>query len=561
MKTSTKVLGAFSALFFAASAFIGCSEIDMFQVNAPADLQERIDAIAAEKNAQSHGDTTVVDITKAIVGSEDFSSGWWADHSQHFEVPTGKLLHFEFVNHSSKGSNWNNWNVVCTNVAGNGTDDDSSYQEYFVVRADGYAFSWPGVLSIDYFEEGKLADWDDFKDNFMDNAYVTVEVDHSTQGLVVMTAVAEKEGYDFKITETYQQEGFSASPFFINITTDASWFEMKKAYLIPTKIEEIPDQNPTGIVVTGYPTLLEIGDEDAIGNAVATVTYEDGTSAQVDIDAVTFTVPDLTTVGVKTIVYSYAVTKQGNSCKPVNGYYTLEVVNAVTALEVSKAPSYTTYYVYDAPVRFNAEGVEVTATYADGSEGVISNENLVFGEVPAEAGNQTVKISYQGSTSTIETICEVEVIKGTSAVGSPDFTNGWWSTFSEDYVIAAGESKTLKMMLYSDNLENYHSPCTILRNAALEEYGVVRMDHFGWGGGYDAAQAESNWNWDSFKSSLNMSMVDITVTNNGDGTAAVRYDVKYADGEEHFQSYVMTVNSDDLQMALVTEESYLVLYE
>ena len=47
---------------------------------------------------------------------------------------------------------------------------------------------------------------------------------------------------------------------------------------------------------------------------------------------------------------------------------------------------------------------------------------------------------------------------------------------------------------------------------------------------------------------------------NGDDTADIRYSVIYPNGEEHFQNYLgIPVDSSDLQCALVTEESYLVM--
>ena len=118
-------------------------------------------------------------------------------------------------------------------------------------------------------------------------------------------------------------------------------------------------------------------------------------------------------------------------------------------------------------------------------------------------------------------------------------------------------------MLYSRAAENFHSPCVILRNAALAEYAVFRMDHFGWGTSWtDAVVKTSNWNWDFFKPNLTYSLVTITVKNNGDGTANVKYDVVYPNGENHFQYYTnITVDSADLQTALVLESSYLVFFE
>jgi hypothetical protein len=155
---------------------------------------------------------------------------------------------------------------------------------------------------------------------------------------------------------------------------------------------------------------------------------------------------------------------------------------------------------------------------------------------------------------------------GTEAIGLPDYTNGWWTTFlSADKPVAAGESVTVHLFVYSDNLANWHSPCTILRKADMTEYGVVRMDNFGWGAGYDGNPnlvLESDWNFDTFAANQNMSAVSITVTNNGDNTADIRYNVTYANGETHFQQYSgITVDSADLQMGIVTEESYLIVLE
>ena len=120
---------------------------------------------------------------------------------------------------------------------------------------------------------------------------------------------------------------------------------------------------------------------------------------------------------------------------------------------------------------------------------------------------------------------------------------------------------TVHLFVYSDNLANWHSPCTILRKADMTEYGVVRMDNFGWGAGYDGNPnlvLESDWNFDTFAANQNMSAVSITVTNNGDNTADIRYNVTYANGETHFQQYSgITVDSADVQFAFVTEASYL----
>ena len=558
----------FAGVAFAAALSVSCSEISFIEINPPADLQEKIDAIQAEKDAANAllGDKKPIDIEVPIVGAEDFTSGYFGAKSQAFVVPTGKMLILEFVNHTPKTNNWNNWNLVITNpIAADGT----GYKEYLILRADNWANIKDDsiVMNIecpDRNEDGDI--WDDFRE-IMDGAAVTMKVDHSKTGTMFIEATAV--GTDGSIVKNYCTQNMTTTEdVWAYIVTDGSWFEMKAAFVAPSEVAEVPDEMAASIAVTGTPASIEIGSTDFWGNGVATVTFADGSTAVADTADVTFVVPDLSTVGTKTIIYSYSKTKQGNYGKAVAGTYTLEVVNPVVSMAVTKQPALTTYYVYEAApatLAFSTAGMEVTATYADGATGVVNNSSLICGEVPVTPGEQEVEIKYVGVSATITTTCKINVVKGVAEVGLADCTTPWWTAFAADKVVASGESVTFKMMVYSSGKENYHSPCTILRQADLVENAVVRMDNFGWGAGYDGNDTkvlESNWNWDVFKSSINLSNVTITVTNNGDNTADIRYVVIYPDGEEHFQNYLgIKVNSADLQAALVTEGSYLVLYE
>lgn len=546
---------------FVASVSVSCSEISFIEIDAPADLQSKIDSIAQAKKDQMTGDKEDLTIATGIVGAEDYSSGWWVDFSDYFEIPQNKCVTLEFINHNGGSSNnWNNWNLCVAT----GERDSDGYAEFFVLRSDAYGWGnadYSGaMIKQDYPDTDGDGDiWNDFR-SYLDGSTVKLEIDYASAGVVFVTAThTAKDGT--VLTETYEQPvtGTSVTAFLI---ADGSWMEMTAAYREPSKIEEIPDEMAASISVAGTPAAIEIGNTDFWGNGVATVTFADGSTAVADTADITFVVPDLSTVGTKTIIYSYSKTKQGNYGKAVAGTYTLDVINPVVALEVTSAPVHTKYYVYDTPVTFDPEGLVVTAIYADESTGVINNSTLVFGAVPAD-GSQEVAISYVGSSSTVSTVCPLTIIKGTEGIGLPDCTTGWWTAFSApDRVVSAGESTTFKMMLYSREVNNWDAPCVILRRADLSENAVVRMDHFGWGDGYGTAVLESNWNWDTYLVNLNMAMVEIVVTNVGDNTANVEYAVTLANGEEHFMKFTgITVDSANLQTALVTEGSYLVLYE
>lgn len=562
MKKTKLMRCAFGAAVLVLIGLVGCEKVDIYSIKAPSDLQHRIDSIAAAK--PNTGDTTYLTIATAIVGAEDNSSAWWTAFSDYFTIPANKLLHLEFINHGSGVNNWNNWNLDIANVADRSA---ANYKEYFVLRSDAYGWGNADfnlkMISQNYPDTNGNGDiWDDFRTT-MQGARVSLDIDHSATGNVFVTATAVGTN-GTTLVETYQQPVSATADIVAFLICDASHFVMKKAYLIPSKVTVVADVNPVSIAVQGAPTFVELGNTNYWGNAKAIVTFADGSTAQVDSTDISFNViPDMTTLGKKTVVVSYSKTKQGTYTKAVSTIYTLEVTNPVASLAVTTLPNITTYYFYNSDsVLFNPAGIVVTATYSDGSTGILPNATLKFGKIPAAEGAQSAVISYAGPTKTVKTTCPLTLVKGVSQVGATDFSSAWWTAFSADYSVASGSSKTFTMYCYSDNLANWHSPCTILRKADKTEYGVVRMDNFGWGTGYGTAIRTSDWNWDTFMSSISGSKVVITVTNNGNNTADVLYNVTYANGEKHFQKYAgVTVDSSDLNCALVTEESYLVIVE
>ena len=572
MKTQNLMLKALCALAAAAAVSMGCTGLEPYSVDAPEDLADKIAEYQAEKQASQSDDYTEITITTAIAGAEDNSTGWWTEFSQYFIVPSGKKLVVEFENFGSGANNWNNWNVCVATPYERGAD---GYSEYFVLRSDWYGWGnadYDGAL-IEFDYGGQDVNWDEFREK-MQGAYVTLSLDHARAGYAFLEVQSvAKDG--FTITEKYNQKVSSTEDIEVFLICDGSHFNIKKAYLVPSEIAEIPDEMAESISVAGLPAAVELGApaEDILAEAVATVTFTDNSNAVVPLEDVTFSLTDdfTATVGKKTLVYSYSKTKQGNFGKSVAGYAEIEVTNPVVGI----VPHATAYIIGGAKfVTLSPEAVQVECVYGDGSKGLLKNGQFTLSFTDDKYVYEGVEGTYENAftatytTSSGETITEsgtLTIAKSslepqTEQVGATDFTNGWWSTFSRDWTVAPGTSQTVSMYVGSDNLGNWHSPCTILRKADMSEYCVVRMDHYGWGGSYDASTAKSsNWDWDTFMGNINGSQVSITVANSGDGFASIRYCVISADGTEHFQWYdSLPVNSDDVQFALVTEESYLI---
>ena len=556
---------AVCAVVLVAFSLVGCEELDIYSIEAPPDLQAKIDSIAAAKAGRDTGDTTYIDIATAIVGAEDNSTGWDGAHSDYFTIPTNKLLHLEFINNSNGVGNWNNWNLAVDNVKANSDDYDPNNGAvgYFTLRAD--AWGWGnddfdlGLVSQNYPDTDGDGDiWNDFRTT-MQGAYVTLEVDHSTTGNVFVTATAVGTN-GVELVQTYQQPVSATEDIVAYLVTDGSHFQMKEAYLLPSKVTEVEDVNAASISVEGTPEFVEIGNINFWGDAIATVTFDDGSSTEVDYSDLSFNVlPDSTSIGRKTITVAYSKTKQGNFGPAVSTFYNLELTNSVVSLEVTSMPNVTTYtFPGPAAPKFDPTGMVVTATYSDGSTGVITNANLQF-EIPSANGAQDAVISYVGATSTVTTTVPItNVMGGIDQVGATDLSSAFWTDFSNEYKVAPGSSRKFKMDLYSTEANNWNSPVVILRKADLTEYAVVRMDNFGWGDGYGAATATNDWNFDVFAQNLNNSYVEVTVTNVGDGTANIRYDVTYANGETHFQLYEgIEVDSSNLHTAITIDGCYV----
>lgn len=571
---------------------VGCTALEPYKIDAPEDLADKIAEYQAEKEARNQGDTVVVDITRALVGAEDNTTGWWGDWSQSFEIPAGRLLHLEFINYGAKVETWNNWNLVFATTPGHSTDDNPDYAERLVLRADHYGWGagWDIALDKNYIDDVELADygdafWADFKEK-MDGAYVVMEIDRSPLGVTFITVEAQaKDGS--VVSKTYNFP-LNDSIIYAFLTTDSSHFDMQKAYLINSKITEIAEVQPASISITGFPASVSQGTtlEEVLEGATlaAKVTYEDGTSGDVALEDVAFSVSETfaSVPGTDVILYTYNKTKSGAvAATPVAGF---TKVNITTELESIIAVA-NAYVVGNGKyITLSPSAISITGVYSGGSTLPISSsdctvsfteDKVVYDAVPGTYAN-AFTVTY-GSGADAMTATGDLVIAASSLpaqeknVGAKDFSNGWWSTFTRDWVVAPGESQTIGFTLYSKGAANYQSPCTILRRADLSEYGVVRMDHWCWGtatGDTDPAGANfpariditSDWNFEGtyFAEHLNGSTVNITVAN--DGTyASISYYVIYPDGEEtHFQRYdKIPVDANDVQFALVTEASYL----
>ncbi len=196
-----------------------------------------------DRNASTESNDSI-----QIVGNKDLSSAWWTAFSKDYVVPADYTLHVQFVNHSAKENNWENWAMICA-------ADTTRTPEYFALRADNYGWG-------DYHNANGLTinwnDWDAFREG-MDGAVVDLTVRRWGSEVRVTSNALTTSGD--MLTQVYTTN--------IDVATEKSidvFFTVEKSYL------EI-DNTKTTLT----PTVPEIAEAYAVlsGDSITLTFYYD----------------------------------------------------------------------------------------------------------------------------------------------------------------------------------------------------------------------------------------------------------------------------------------------
>ena len=335
MKYLNRIASIFCAAALGTMALTSCEGGDLFGVNAPDWLSSKADSIAAEK-AKNQGGEEIEGLEEDVytVGKTDFTSGWWAAFSKYYQIPEGQKWVTQFnLNINPNASNtYKNFAMIITNDEDRGA---ANYKEYGAIRYD--------------FQPSGNSEWGDYIDRSLATSTlefatdtdsgvdqlggkVTVTIDRTQGGMIVTMT-------NGKVTKTYTQ----TSPL-VNLNADASNTTIR-AFLVPegsyinfigSTIEPIggftsaEDKLPLSMTLNGVPKkILQGADADeAFANVTATVEFEQAVSKIVSAKELTFqTIPDMNSLGSKTLVAVYNKSYKGESCSPVIAYASFEVVD------------------------------------------------------------------------------------------------------------------------------------------------------------------------------------------------------------------------------------------
>ena len=581
MKHLNKLASVFCVAAMALTAMTGCEGSDMFSVNSPDWLSEKIDSIEKSKVSTEE---VLVGMNEDVytVGNTDFSSGFWTSFSKYYVVQDNQKWNAVFnlnINPSATNT-YKNFALIITNDVDRG---GTGYTEYGAIRFDNQPSGnseWGDHIDRSFVQSNLTFETDTDKGVDKLGGKVTLTVDRSRVDTFMVKIT------NGTVTKTYIQPSKIA-----NLNADESNTNIR-CFLVPegsfidfqqSNIEPIggytsaQDKAPVSMVLNNVPAEVDKGTtlEEAMQNVSATVTFEEGVTKVIPASELLFSaINDMDEVGEKTLIAIYNKTFKGeNAATPIVANAKFNVVAGIKTITVTQAPTRTNYYYYNSAavdgvnhtLAFDPTGMVVYATYVEGEPGVIDNSKLTFSRIPATAGKHEVTITTEnGRTATVEVNVAESAVKAVTptpvSLGAEDCSTAWWTEFTKDMKIPAGETFEFNFTNYSSGVNNWNNYVVILRKADLAEYAVVRADNYGWGNGYAACTPiGTQGDWATWLATMNGAKVKMFVTNCNNGTADVQAIVTGNDGSVTVQNYlgINTIDPSDLNVAFTVDSSHL----
>ncbi len=340
MRHLNKLASIFCGAALGLMAMTGCEGGDLYNVNSPDWLADAI----AEANANK-GEEELVGMNEDVytIGNTDYSSGWWQAFSKYYVVPDGQKWNAQFTLNIKPDDQvyYHNFALIICADADRGTAD---YKEYGAIRFDltNDTINYNSQWGSDFYKlPFKFASSTSMQDPTADETglqklagAVTLTVDRSdpSKFLVKFT--------NGTVTRTYEQ------PYAIgNLNADPSNTNIR-CFLVPegsflnfltSNIEPIggytsaEDKQPIALTIKGAPKKVLLGTELAAvtANVTAVVEFEQEVTKTVTVDELVLSaVPDMNSLGKKSLVAVYNKTYKGENCAtPVMASVEFEVVD------------------------------------------------------------------------------------------------------------------------------------------------------------------------------------------------------------------------------------------
>ena len=319
-----------------------CEGAELYSLNSPDWISEKVDSI---KNANADsGEEELVGMHEDVytVGAADFTTGWWAAFSKYYQITEGEKWNavFNLSINPSASNTYKNFAMIISNDEDRGA---ANYKEYGAIRYDN--------------QPSGNSEWGDYIDRSLVQSTLTFGSDTDEGvtklgGRVVLTVDRTDGGLRVKMTNGTVTKTYTQTAELANLNADASNTTIR-CFLVPegsciswlqSNLEpiggytEAGDKQPLKMTLNGVPKKIRQYDytsvEEAFANVTATVEFEQGVTQDVTAADLAFqAVPDLNSLGTKTLVAAYSKTYKGEGATtPVIATAQFETVDKMYTL-------------------------------------------------------------------------------------------------------------------------------------------------------------------------------------------------------------------------------------
>ncbi len=510
---------------------------------------ERVIVVTPEKDAMDS------------IGKIDLKNTWGSDWFASVEIKDGETKKVKLHNWSSGLASTDNYGIVFSNVASAADQDPKTvngYKEYALVRADATGESY-----VDAQYNYTWGNWKTWTQSAMVDARVTLTVSREGDTLKVVANNVDYNETSNDMTAVLKTTLKAEDPCFFAITCQNSYVDLLSVKDATPRDNEgltVGTQDCTVPFWTAFSPIWQIpvGETRTFGFTNFTA----GDNNWENFVAILQNTP------------TGHVAKSDEHPEGAEGYREYGVFRADNYGWGDGYNAETSSSDWDwETFRDDMDGAHVSLSVTN--NGDTADIKIVARTSKNREFHQNYICAVDGDVYLTFTCEKSYLIFDSEVIGDRNLSTPFWKVFSDIIAVPKNGSRSVSFTNYTLGENNWENFLVILQNTpgghvakseehpegaeGYMEYGVLRADNYGWGGGYDnIATAACDWNWETFKEDINGAHVDVTVYNRGE-TADVIIKATTEDGRLFNQSYTgVAVDGDNLYLTFTLEKSYLV---
>ena len=220
-------------------------------------------------------------------------------------------------------------------------------------------------------------------------------------------------------------------------------------------------------------------------------------------------------------------------------------------------------YIVTSDLSLPAGTLGASVVWSSSDESIISRT----GEVKSN-GTVTLTVTMTKDNYTYTANYTVKVNVGNGAIyypecGAMDYSNAFWTTFSDCYTLQAGNTCTFRFYNHTKGETNWQNwalyGCSAFSNGAItDEYFGIRADNWDNTSGSNTG-CTCNYNWDTFRADMQGAYVDMTCSYTAAGQFTMQATITTTGGTQYTYQYTKTIADAPSQLILffLTEASYI----